>query len=58
MKKTLGFFVMLAIMLTGCSNESEKTLNGTGTIRFDVPDSVYDPDGSRTHDLRRDRAAL
>ena len=36
MKKTFIVFTMLAIMLTGCSNESEKTLNGTGTIRFDV----------------------
>ena len=36
MKKALGLFAMLAIMLTGCSNESEKTLNGTGNIRFDV----------------------
>lgn len=36
MKKTFIFFALLAIMLTSCSNESEKPANGTGTIRFDV----------------------
>ena len=36
MKKIFGFVAMLAFILTSCTNESVKPMDGMGTIRFNV----------------------